>query len=35
MLLHKIPFDNNAIFEYTFQNLVSLNFIRSYNKHVY
>ena len=35
MFLHKILLDNNAIFEYTFQNLVSFNFIRSYNKNVY
>ena len=35
MFLHKILFDNNAIFYYTFENLVSLNFRRSYNKYVY
>ena len=35
MFSHKILFNNNAIFECKFQNLVSLNFIRSYNKNVY
>ena len=35
MFLHKIFFDNNATFEYTFQNLVSLNFTRGYNKNLY
>ena len=35
MFLHKILFDNNAILYCTFQTLVSLNFIRNYNKNAY
>ena len=35
MFLHKILFDNNEFFRSTFQNLISLNFIRSYNKNLY
>ena len=35
MFLHKMLFDNNAIFQCTFQTLVSLNLIRSYNQNVY
>ena len=35
MFSHKIAFDNDAIFKYTFQYLFSLNFVRSYNKNVY
>ena len=30
MFLHKILFDNNADFEYIFQNLVSLNLLLTY-----